>query len=254
VPGVELELGPVRNCVISHHAAWTSRETNERFPTGQRTRFHSDRSAFRESGCGAPQIERKRTASFHLRETAHLSRAPCRWLGALRSVARRRRTVPPPGRDPRPRSLERRRALRRLRREVDVTAPRVRERRGRRQGLSRRLDARGVRHRGQMRSVRLRDRVLLTHRIAAQAPHFVRDGRALRQALPVRRLGARRRRQVDARPLDRVLRPGDEWSVVVEERPLPRQQLRAFALRDRLLLVSSHVDGPATTRSVMVAP
>jgi len=44
------------------------------------------------------------------------------------------------------------------------------------------------------------------------------------------------------------------WSVVVEERPLPRQQLRAFALRDRLLLVSSHVDGPATTRSVMVAP
>jgi len=44
------------------------------------------------------------------------------------------------------------------------------------------------------------------------------------------------------------------WSVVVEQLPLPMQQMRAFALRDRLLLVSSHVDGPATTRLVMVAP
>ncbi len=40
------------------------------------------------------------------------------------------------------------------------------------------------------------------------------------------------------------------WSVVVEELPLPMQQMRALAPRDRLLLVSSHVDSTATTRVV----
>jgi hypothetical protein len=44
------------------------------------------------------------------------------------------------------------------------------------------------------------------------------------------------------------------WSVVVEELPSPMLQMRAFALRDRLLVVSSHVDGPPTTRIALVAP
>lgn len=46
----------------------------------------------------------------------------------------------------------------------------------------------------------------------------------------------------------------NSWSVVVEQLPLPMPQMRAFALRDRLLIVSSHVDGPATTKVVLVAP
>lgn len=44
------------------------------------------------------------------------------------------------------------------------------------------------------------------------------------------------------------------WSPVVESLPFPMRHLRAFALRDRLLLVSSHVDGPPATRVVLVAP
>jgi len=46
----------------------------------------------------------------------------------------------------------------------------------------------------------------------------------------------------------------DTWSVVVEELPLPMPQMRAFALRDRIVIVSSHVEGPATTRIVLIAP
>jgi N-acetylneuraminic acid mutarotase len=43
------------------------------------------------------------------------------------------------------------------------------------------------------------------------------------------------------------------WSVLVEDMPAMRHA-RAFALRDRILIVSSHVDGPPTTRVVLVAP
>ncbi len=44
------------------------------------------------------------------------------------------------------------------------------------------------------------------------------------------------------------------WSVVVEELPQAMPHMKAFALRDRILIVSSHVDGPPTTRMVLVAP
>lgn len=44
------------------------------------------------------------------------------------------------------------------------------------------------------------------------------------------------------------------WSLVLESLPFAMRHVRAFALRDRLLLVSSHVDGPPATRIVLVAP
>ena len=46
----------------------------------------------------------------------------------------------------------------------------------------------------------------------------------------------------------------DRWDVLLERLPAPMPHMHAFALRDRLLLVSSHVDGPPTTRIVLVAP
>lgn len=46
----------------------------------------------------------------------------------------------------------------------------------------------------------------------------------------------------------------NSWSVLVEEVPVPMSHVRAFALRDRILLVSSHVDGPPTTRIVLISP
>jgi hypothetical protein len=44
------------------------------------------------------------------------------------------------------------------------------------------------------------------------------------------------------------------WSVVIDELPQPMPHMKAFALRDRILIVSSHVDGPPTTRIVLIAP
>ena len=56
------------------------------------------------------------------------------------------------------------------------------------------------------------------------------------------------------RSIERYDPDTNTWRVVVEEIPIPMPHVRAFALRNRLLLVSSHVDGPPTTRLVLIAP
>jgi N-acetylneuraminic acid mutarotase len=56
------------------------------------------------------------------------------------------------------------------------------------------------------------------------------------------------------RSIERYDPARDAWEVVVAEVPVAMSHERAFALRDRLLLVSSHVDGPPTTRIVIVTP
>jgi hypothetical protein len=56
------------------------------------------------------------------------------------------------------------------------------------------------------------------------------------------------------RSIERYDPAQNTWDVVVAEVPVPMSHERAFALRDRLLLVSSHVDGPPTTRIVIVTP
>jgi hypothetical protein len=46
----------------------------------------------------------------------------------------------------------------------------------------------------------------------------------------------------------------DRWSVHVDALPEPMEHLQAFALRDRLLLVSAHVSGPPALRLAYVNP
>jgi hypothetical protein len=45
-----------------------------------------------------------------------------------------------------------------------------------------------------------------------------------------------------------------KWQVVLEALPAPMPQMQAFAWRDRLLIVSSHVQGLSTTRVVILSP
>lgn len=46
----------------------------------------------------------------------------------------------------------------------------------------------------------------------------------------------------------------NRWDVVIERLPEPMPHMHAFALRDRILLVTNHVEGPPTTRLVIIAP
>ncbi|MBL8861782.1 MAG: hypothetical protein JNK02_07190 [Planctomycetes bacterium] len=56
------------------------------------------------------------------------------------------------------------------------------------------------------------------------------------------------------RSIERYDPDSDAWEVVVTDLPQMTRHTRAFALRDRIVLVSSHFDGPATTQIVFVAP
>jgi hypothetical protein len=56
------------------------------------------------------------------------------------------------------------------------------------------------------------------------------------------------------RTIERYDPARDAWDVVVADLPEMTRHTRAFALRDRIALVSSHFDGPPTTRLTIVAP